>query len=96
MLPPLASSRYSWLEPPENTQAVTDPGIARSKGVDQALAAPATEAPGEADLAFDQLYRSSRDDVYAYAAGLLRDPAAAEDVTATAFARACLELLGKK
>jgi len=39
-------------------------------------------------LAFDQLYRSSRDDVYAYAAGLLRDRAAAEDVTATAFERA--------
>lgn len=39
-------------------------------------------------IAFDQLYRSSRDDVYAYAAGLLRDPAAAEDVTATAFERA--------
>ncbi|MEX2108734.1 MAG: sigma-70 family RNA polymerase sigma factor [Solirubrobacterales bacterium] len=37
---------------------------------------------------FDQLYRSSRDDVYAYAAGLLRDRAAAEDVTATAFERA--------
>ena len=39
-------------------------------------------------MEFDQLYRSSRDDVYAYAAGLLRDPAAAEDVTATAFERA--------
>jgi RNA polymerase sigma-70 factor, ECF subfamily len=37
---------------------------------------------------FDQLYRSSRDDVYAYAAGLLRDQAAAEEVTATAFERA--------
>jgi RNA polymerase sigma-70 factor (ECF subfamily) len=41
-----------------------------------------------ADAAFDELYRSSRDDVYAYAAGLLRDRAAAEDVTATAFERA--------
>jgi RNA polymerase sigma-70 factor (ECF subfamily) len=39
-------------------------------------------------MEFDQLYRSSRDDVYAYAAGLLRDQAAAEDVTATAFERA--------
>src|SRR3954451_14671875 len=37
---------------------------------------------------FERLYRSSRDDVYAYAAGLLRDRAAAEDVTATAFERA--------
>jgi len=39
-------------------------------------------------LAFDQLYRESRDDVYAYAAGMLRDSAAAEEVTATAFERA--------
>ena len=54
----------------------------------QALAAPTAEAPSAGELAFDQLYRSSRDDVYAYAAGLLRDTAAAEDVTATAFERA--------
>jgi len=67
---------------------VTDRFPARSRGVDQALAAAATEAPREADLAFDRLYRSSRDDVYAYAAGLLRDRAAAEEVTATAFERA--------
>jgi RNA polymerase sigma factor (sigma-70 family) len=67
---------------------VTDPGPARSKGVSQALAEPTAAAPGEAEQTFDQLYRSSRDDVYAYAAGLLRDPAAAEDVTATAFERA--------
>jgi RNA polymerase sigma-70 factor, ECF subfamily len=37
---------------------------------------------------FEALYRSSRDDVYAYVATLLRDPAAAEDVTALAFGRA--------
>lgn len=37
---------------------------------------------------FERLYQSSRDDVYAYAVGLLRDRAAAEDVTATAFERA--------
>jgi RNA polymerase sigma-70 factor (ECF subfamily) len=54
----------------------------------EALAAPATQAPSETKLAFDRLYRASRDDVYAYAAGLLRDRAAAEDVTATAFERA--------
>ena len=54
----------------------------------QALAAPASEAPTDGALAFEQLYRSSRDDVYAYAAGLLGDRAAAEDVTATAFERA--------
>ena len=56
--------------------------------MNQTLVADAKEAPREADIAFDRLYRSSRDDVYAYAAGLLRDPAAAEDVTATAFERA--------
>lgn len=67
---------------------MTDPNLARSKGVGQALAAPATEAPSAGELAFEQLYRSSRDDVYAFAAGLLRDRAAAEDVTATAFERA--------
>jgi RNA polymerase sigma-70 factor, ECF subfamily len=39
-------------------------------------------------VAFDQLYRSSRDDVYAYVASLLRDGPAAEEVTATAFERA--------
>jgi RNA polymerase sigma-70 factor (ECF subfamily) len=56
--------------------------------VSQALAEPTADAPHETELTFDQLYRSNRDDVYAYAAGLLRDPAAAEDVTATAFERA--------
>jgi RNA polymerase sigma factor (sigma-70 family) len=37
---------------------------------------------------FEALYRSSRDDLYAYVATLLRDTAAAEDVTALAFERA--------
>jgi RNA polymerase sigma-70 factor (ECF subfamily) len=37
---------------------------------------------------FEALYRSSRDDVYAYVATLLRDRSAAEDVTAQAFERA--------
>ena len=54
----------------------------------QTLVAPAEEMPADADLAFEQLYRSSRDDVYAYVAGLLRDRSAAEDVTAAAFERA--------
>jgi RNA polymerase sigma factor (sigma-70 family) len=56
--------------------------------VNQALTATAEEAPREADLAFERLYRSSRDDVYAYVASLLRDPSAAEEVTAAAFERA--------
>lgn len=36
----------------------------------------------------EQLYRSSRDDVYAYVATMLRDRSLAEDVTALAFERA--------
>ncbi len=52
------------------------------------LVARAEDAPRRADLAFDRLYESSRDDVYAYVASLVRDAAAAEDVTATAFERA--------
>jgi hypothetical protein len=35
---------------------------------------------------FEALYRSSRDDVYAYVATLLRDPSAAEDVSLIALA----------
>ncbi len=54
----------------------------------ETLLAPAGEAPRESDVVFDQLYRSSRDDVFAYIAGLLRDRTAAEEVTATAFERA--------
>jgi RNA polymerase sigma factor (sigma-70 family) len=51
-----------------------------------AVADPGAQPKSEVD--FERLYRSSRDDVYAYAAGLLRDRAAAEDVTAAAFERA--------
>ena len=61
---------------------------ARSRGVNETVAAPATEIPTDADVAFDELYRRDRDDVHAYVAGLLRDRSAAEDVTALAFERA--------
>jgi RNA polymerase sigma-70 factor, ECF subfamily len=60
----------------------------RSSGVSQTAVAEAREAPGAAELAFERLYRSSRDDLYAYVASLLRDGPAAEEVTATAFERA--------
>lgn len=43
--------------------------------------------PGPRPL-FEDLYRGSRDDLYSYVAGLLRDRVAAEDVTALAFERA--------
>ena len=55
--------------------------------VSEALVADAG-AEEKTTVDFERLYRSSRDDVYAYAAGLLRDQAAAEDVTAAAFERA--------
>jgi RNA polymerase sigma-70 factor (ECF subfamily) len=51
-----------------------------------AAAAPrSAPAPRER---FEELYRSSAADLYAYVASLLRDRAAAEDVTALAFERA--------
>jgi len=56
--------------------------------MEQALVAEAQAAPRAGDLAFERLYRSSRDDVYAYVASLLRDGPAAEEVTAAAFERA--------
>jgi RNA polymerase sigma-70 factor, ECF subfamily len=68
--------------------AVMKRPFARSEDVDQTLVATARETPAEADLAFERLYRSSRDDVYAYVAGVLRDRSAAEEVTAAAFERA--------
>jgi RNA polymerase sigma factor (sigma-70 family) len=53
-----------------------------------AAVATATEPVDEARVAFEALYRSSRDDVFAYLAGLLRDRSAAEEATAQAFERA--------
>ncbi|HET9093755.1 MAG TPA: sigma-70 family RNA polymerase sigma factor [Solirubrobacteraceae bacterium] len=52
------------------------------------LAATARRTEAEGWERFEALYRSSRDDVYAYVLTLLRDRAAAEDVTALAFERA--------
>ncbi|MSO41031.1 MAG: sigma-70 family RNA polymerase sigma factor [Solirubrobacterales bacterium] len=46
------------------------------------------EVTSTGDLVFEELYRESRDDVFAYVAGLLRDRSAAEEVTAQAFERA--------
>jgi RNA polymerase sigma-70 factor (ECF subfamily) len=63
-----------------------DHPLVRSGGVTETMTAPPT-APGSWER-FESLYRSSRDDVYAYVCTLLRDPAAAEDVTALAFERA--------
>jgi RNA polymerase sigma-70 factor (ECF subfamily) len=63
----------------------------RSTGVSTAVATPTQPragTPSRGAVAFEELYRSSRDDVYAYVSGLLRDRSAAEEVTAQAFERA--------
>lgn len=62
--------------------------MGRSVGVTETLALAIPATPASATLDFEALYRGSRDDVYAYVAGLLRDRAAAEDVCAQAFERA--------
>jgi RNA polymerase sigma factor (sigma-70 family) len=62
--------------------------LGRSTGVSTAAVATATGKVDECRLAFEALYRESRDDVYAYVAGLLRDRSAAEEVTSQAFERA--------
>ncbi len=59
----------------------------RSTGVRMPTPTMQTETTGSWQR-FEELYRSSRDDVYAYVTTLLRDRAAAEDVTAVAFERA--------
>jgi RNA polymerase sigma-70 factor (ECF subfamily) len=65
-----------------------DPDPARSTDVIGTVA-PAGMVDGpSAWERFEALYRSSRDDLYAYLMTLLRDPAAAEDITALAFERA--------
>ena len=46
------------------------------------------QAPATVTASFEALYRSSADAIYAYAASLLRDRSAAEEVTAAAFERA--------
>jgi RNA polymerase sigma-70 factor, ECF subfamily len=62
--------------------------LRRSGDMNDVLIAPAHAAPSDAEAAFEELYRSSRDDVFAYVSGLLHDRSAAEDVTAAAFERA--------
>ena len=65
-----------------------DRGPGRSRGVIEARSQPAPDVEGGSWERLEALYRTSRDDVYAYVATLLRDPVAAEDVTALAFERA--------
>jgi RNA polymerase sigma-70 factor (ECF subfamily) len=61
----------------------------RSTGVDQVIAEPAPLTAASDQIEdFDALYRRTFPRVYAYAASLLRDRTAAEEVTAQAFERA--------
>ena len=71
----------------QHLASVTDSSLARSTCVVETLSPPPT-ADASAWERFEALYRSCRDDLYAYLVTLLRDPAAAEDVTALAFERA--------
>ena len=59
----------------------------RSKGVIETQTQPTLGSTGTWER-LEELYRSSRDDVFAYVFTLLRDRGAAEDVTALAFERA--------
>ena len=70
----------------QHTGTVTERVPDRSEGVIET--AHPTEVRHDSWQRFEELYRSSRADVYAYVATLLRDRSAAEDVTALAFERA--------
>jgi RNA polymerase sigma-70 factor, ECF subfamily len=72
----------------QHIDSVTDVLERSSEDVVETLPAPSAKTGDGAWERFEALYRSSRDDVYAYVATLLRDPAAADDVTALAFERA--------
>ena len=66
-----------------------DDAAQRSRGVNEALAQPLPAATTQREAeSFEALYERTFPRVYAYVASLLRDRAAAEDVTAQAFERA--------
>src|SRR4051794_25621177 len=65
-----------------------DAAHGRSTDVTSTLTVPLATSRARAGLDFEALYRSARDDVFAYVATLLGDRSAAEDVTASAFERA--------
>ncbi len=62
--------------------------VLRSEGVTETQTVAAGPGSQSSWDRFEALYRSSRDDLFAYACTLLGDRAAAEDVTALAFERA--------
>jgi RNA polymerase sigma factor (sigma-70 family) len=70
------------------TDHVMERAVPRSRRVTGTMTLPAAASARQLGLDFEALYRAARDDVFAYVATLLRDRAAAEDVTALAFERA--------
>jgi len=64
----------------------------RSRDVTTSLSVPLPARPASEQVDFDALYRSACEDVFAFVATMLRDRAAAEDVTALAFERAIRRL----
>ena len=62
--------------------------LVRSRGVSEALVEPLALMTGSQTEGFAELYERTFPRVYAYVASLVRDRAAAEDVTAQAFERA--------
>ena len=67
---------------------MTDCVSVRSEGVIESQTLSGEHQTQSSWSRFEALYRSSRDDVFAYVATMLSDRAAAEDVTALAFERA--------
>ena len=66
---------------PAYLHALTDLRAARSTRVTGTMTLPAPPRAKGRALDFEALYRTARDDVFAYVATLLRDRSAAEDVT---------------
>ncbi len=65
-----------------------DPRRPRSEVVIETPTSIVDDSAEDSWARFEELYRSSRDDLFAYVCTLLRDRASAEDVTALAFERA--------
>ncbi|MDQ6607012.1 MAG: sigma-70 family RNA polymerase sigma factor [Actinomycetota bacterium] len=72
----------------EHTESVMDPRRPRSEVVIETPTSIVDDSAEDSWARFEELYRSSRDDLFAYVCTLLRDRASAEDVTALAFERA--------
>jgi RNA polymerase sigma factor (sigma-70 family) len=72
----------------EHIDSVMDVRRVRSEVVIETSTSTAGDSAEASWERFEELYRSSRDDLFAYVCTLLRDRAAAEDVTALAFERA--------